>query len=111
MNESESSEQLNKDILSYAEFIKCDDDGFPQYNNFVGFFKEIDEKHFMYKAYKLNPFFKTLSEKQSDLVQNLTAYFTGKSDSKKYDEDHIKQLYEAYQIMRSYGASDRELFN
>ena len=107
--ESEQPDEQNgqEDILTEEEFIQEDTDiKYPKYNNFVIYFFD---KGIAVPIYQAADFFKRFKEEHSDLEQKLHNNIS-KGNSFSYWQQFEPDLYEAYKIMRSYGASDEDLF-
>ena len=112
LKSQESSNQSEEQpILSFEEFSSRDHPGhsdLPHYSNFWLYFGS----GFCGEAYRTSEVYKKLADEHPELaaslcnkIQNLP-YITSEN-LKPFDED----LYKAYKIMRSYGASDRNLFS
>ena len=101
-----------EDILSYEEFTALDKLGIPRYNNlFFHFFDDSDYR--VCQIYRNRPYFLRLAEKAPELERMLTERFTKALQERKVHEVRKRsesELYKAYAIMRSYGATDKELF-
>lgn len=99
-------------LTGYPQF-----DGMPCYNNFVLHF--IDDSKFdgyVTKHYKNTPHYKRFVAEHSDLAARLNekmqAIYYNRSANSSFStilKPLDKELYEAYKIMRGYGASDKEL--
>jgi hypothetical protein len=99
-------------VLSFEEFIFRDPELYliPRYNNFFmhfigpGLFGDI---------YKESPWYQKFASEHSDMVELLENKIRNKDKSNSTAEalkPFERELYEAYKIMRGYGASDTDLF-
>jgi hypothetical protein len=103
-------------ILSIEEFVQRshNDRGHPTYNNFPIFFKK--EAGLVGMFYKNNPLLIRFAQENPEIYAELCEKVELAFNSKEFtnDSDKLKpihnDLYEAYKIMREYGATDHELF-
>jgi len=98
-------------VLTFEEFTYHDKAGLnhPRFNNFFLYF----EKGWAADIYKSTEHYKRFEREHPDLALDLnkkiqnTNKMGGTSEALK---PYLKDLYEAYVIMRGYGVSDTELF-
>ena len=120
------SREIPEKILSFEEFRKKNDYGQAEYNNFPAFFKK-NKNDIERPAYENNPYYQQFlkehpekASKLSELVEKLSDLrdeIDTLKDLKRIDtsldsklEEIEKALYDAYVIMRNYGALDFDLF-
>lgn len=101
-------------ILSYEEFTERDHERpgiiAPRYNNFKLFFEDDPIR-------TKKPYFQQLLKEHHELVskiirqfQELEQMFDFNDSRREAIKDIEPDMYEAYKLMRSYGAEDEELF-
>lgn len=98
-------------ILSFEEFSFCGTNNYPHYDNFFlhfaapDFATDLYKKREYYKKFILE--YPDIAEALNNKIQNMNRSL---SSTAKSLEPFLKDLYEAYKIMRGYGVSDHELF-
>jgi hypothetical protein len=99
------------EILTLEEFVREKPSSGPTYNNFYFYF--APDSAFGYFKVLQEPF-KRLSSEHPDMVASLSNKIQNLLNDQRnywsYLKSYEAELYEAYKIMRSYGASDEELF-
>ena len=104
-----------EDCLSFEEFTNrnCRDGahiGVPKYNNFFMHFAGGDGAR-----YREKPMYQRFSrenpEKAASLCDKIQNQMDRTIDTGEALRHFDAELYEAYKIMKSYGASDREVFS
>lgn len=96
--------------LTFEEFVERDPiRPMPRYDNFYLYFMTTN----LSQEFRKRPFFQRFQEEQPDLEERLTMGIMNRDRSlgiseslRPFDSD----LYQAYLIMRGYGASNKELF-
>ena len=106
----ESLEQ-NPNVLAFDVFTHVDaETGTPRYNNF---FAQFLEGEFFMRIYRETPYFERLATEHPGLVVELSRKVQ-EASLQKEKMSALKllepEMYEAYKFMRSYGATDAELF-
>lgn len=95
-------------ILSFEEFSHRDPK--PRYRNFFAYFAG----GFAGETYRKSAHYKRFAEKHPDMAEALCDKIQTQRNVDQATEDSLapfdRDLYEAYIIMRGYGASDSELF-
>jgi hypothetical protein len=103
--------ELEPKLLSFEEFSNRGEYGdCPRYNNFFLHFDTATLNSRNKKKYylKFKSEHKDLAKLLCDFIQELVSKPVPRSEPlKKVD----RELYEAYKIMRGYGASDKDLFS
>ncbi|MEK7583294.1 MAG: hypothetical protein AAB483_02740 [Patescibacteria group bacterium] len=104
-------DEANRDVLSLAEFKRRDARGVPRYHNFYLLFAAPPDS---YPAiYRDQPYYQRFATENSKLANFLysSLQVIPKTGSPaQYLEPFESLLYDAYVTMRSYGASDDDLF-
>ena len=98
-------------ILTFEEFRKPDSIGIPHYNNF--YFHFSSGSGFIESIYKEQKPYKRFEREHTDMTVSLCTKIQNMDNSVTISESLKSceaELYEAYKIMRGYGASDQELF-
>lgn len=108
MSEQEPTNE-SEPILSFEEFVALDELGRQRYRNFFMHFGRGMGGEF----YRQAEHYKKFAAEQPDLAESLYEKMKAVSQSSntaKALKPLDAELYEAYKIMKSYGASDEELF-
>ena len=107
MINSPSGRESEASLLATEEFSKPGHLGIPKYNNLILYFM----KGMFAEAKQEEPWFQQLQQEHPNLAADLS---NGIADLQINSMEDLKpfeaNLYEAYKIMREYGASDEELF-
>ncbi len=96
-------------VLSFEEFFEPAGNilSKPRCNNFYVYFVDLEEN-----AYKRqNSFVDRFKSENGALEKLLSTIFTAQREMGLNSEPLKMKLYEAYKIMRGFGATDEELFN